>query len=121
MTGILWAVIQQPLLIQPRYPLGKPHHITLQYDVNLEDWQHLVDKEFTVTCHYEAWNGNIQCVAVKLPKWIPCANQHPHISISWKPGISPIESNAMLASRFNYQLVDLQISCKIEFLEWNND
>ena len=116
--GILWAVIQSPLLITPRYPLGKAHHITLQYGVNLEDWQHLLGVEFTATCLYEAWNGNIQCVAIKLPNFIPCANQHPHISISWKPSISPVESNTMLANKFNYKLVDLQVSCKIEFLEW---
>ena len=29
MTGILWAVIQSPLLIQRRYTLGKADHITL--------------------------------------------------------------------------------------------
>lgn len=116
--GILWAVIQQPLLIQPKYPVGSPHHITLQYGVDLKKWNYWVKAEFTATCLYEAWNSNIQCVVVKLPDFIPCQNQNPHISVSWKQGISPIESNSMLASKFNYQLVDLQVKCKIEFLEW---
>jgi len=125
MTGILWAVIKQPLLIQSRYPLGQPHHITLQYGVDLSNWKHLLDKEFTVTCLYEAWNSNIQAIAVKLPTDIPCgsklpcANKQPHISVSWKQGISPVESNNMLATKFNYKLLDLRVSCKIEFLEWN--
>jgi hypothetical protein len=121
MTGILWAVIQSPLLIQRRYTLGKADHITLQYGVNLEDWQHLLGVEFTATCLYEAWNSNIQCVAVKLPESIPCANPHPHITVSWKPGISPVKSNTMLASKFNYQLLNLQVKCKIEFLKWKNN
>ena len=118
MAGILWAVIQSPLLITPRYPLSKADHITLQYRVNLKDWQHLLGVEFTATCLYEAWNSNIQCVAVKLPESIPCANPHPHITVSWKPGISPVESNAMLTSKFKYKLVSLKVNCKIEFMEW---
>lgn len=136
MQGILWAVIQQPaklsdvkqqpakqqpLLITPKYPLGKPHHITLQYGVNLKDWQHLVGKEFTATCLYEAWNSRIQCVAVSLPDSIPCANKHPHITVSWVNGATPIESNAMLVTKFNYQLVDLVINCKIEFYQWKSN
>jgi hypothetical protein len=120
MAGILWAVIQSPLLIQRRYTLGKADHITLQYGVNLEDWQHLLGVEFTATCLYEAWNSNIQCVAVSLPESIPCANLHPHITVSWKPGISPVKSNTMLASKFNYQLLNLQVKCKIEFIKWTN-
>jgi Fungal tRNA ligase phosphodiesterase domain len=119
MTGILWGVIQSPLLIQPRYALGQPHHVTLQFGVDLADWEHLLKKEFTTTCLYEAWNNDIQAIAVKLPSDIPCANQHPHITVSWKQGISPVESNNMLASKFNYKLLDLEVSCKIEFLEWN--
>jgi hypothetical protein len=119
MTGILWAVIQQPLLIKPLYPCGQPHHVTLQYGVDLvEDW---LNKEFTATCLYEAWNGNIQCLAVKLPTDITCQNQHPHITVSWKQGISPVESNTMLASKFNYKLINLPVKCKIEFLKWTNN
>ena len=117
--GILWAVIQQPLLIQPKYPVGSPHHITLQYGVNLEDVCNLLNVEFTATCLYEAWNDNIQCVKVKLPSEVPCANKHPHLSISWKQGISPVESNTMLMTKFNYKLVDLVVNCKTEFLEWS--
>jgi hypothetical protein len=119
MTGILWAVIQQPLLIQPRYSLGQPHHITLQYGVDLTDWVHLLNIEFTANCLYEAWNDNIQAIAVKLPNHVPCGNKQPHISVSWKQGISPVESNYMLTSKFNYKLLNLEVNCKIEFLEWN--
>ena len=119
MTGILWAVIQQPLLIQPRYHLGKPHHITLQYGIKLEEYKHLLNVKFTATCLYEAWNGRIQAITIKLPTDIPCANKHPHITISWKQGISPVESNTMLMTKFNYKLIDLVVDCKTEFLEWN--
>lgn len=118
--GILWAVIQAPLLIPPKYPLSSAHHITLQYGVNLEEYKHLLAKEFSATCLYEAWNGRVQCVAVKLPDYIPCTNKYPHITVSWVQGATPVESNSMLASRFNYKLVDLVVDCKIEFFEWQH-
>ena len=119
--GILWGVIQSPLTIPKRYPYGTPHHITLQFGVEREDWKEWEGVEFEATALYEAWNGKIQAVAVKLPDCIPCANRYPHISVSWRLGVSPVESNSMLNSRFNYQLTGQVIKLKIEFLEWENE
>jgi hypothetical protein len=116
--GILWGVIQSPLIIPSRYPQGQPHHVTLQFGVDRQDWKKWEGLELQTTALYEAWNGNIQAVAVKLPDYIPCANKYPHISVSWKSGVSPVESNAMFASKFNYQLMSQVMNLKIEFLEW---
>ena len=116
--GILWGVIHSPLIITPRYLQGHPHHVTLQFGVERDDWKGLEGVEFEATALYEAWNGKIQAVAVKLPDCIPCANKYPHISVSWQNGISPVESNLMLASKFNHQLIGQAIKLKIEFLEW---
>ena len=116
--GILWGVIQLPLIITPRYSNGKPHHVTLQFGVGRQDWKKWEGLEFEATALYEAWNGKIQAVAVKLPDYIPCANKYPHISVSWQSGVSPVESNAMFASKFNYQLMSQVMNLKIEFLEW---
>jgi hypothetical protein len=116
--GILWGVIQSPLIIPSRYSQGQPHHVTLQFGVDCDDWKQWEGLELQTTALYEAWNGNIQAVAVKLPDYIPCANKYPHISVSWRSKVSPVESNLMLASKFNYQLLSQSIKLKIEFLEW---
>jgi hypothetical protein len=74
--GILWGVIQSSLIIPSRYPQGQPHHITLQFGVDRQDWKQWEGLELQATALYEAWNGNIQAVAVKLPDHIPCANKY---------------------------------------------
>jgi hypothetical protein len=116
--GILWGVIQSPLTITKRYPYGTPHHVTLQFGVEREDWIDWEGKVFLASTLYEAWNGKIQAVALKLPKDIPCQIQTPHISISWCDGIKPYESNTMLASEFDSQIIVSAYKFKIEFLEW---
>jgi hypothetical protein len=116
--GILWGVTQSPVNIAPRYSQGQPHHVTLQFGVERDDWKGWEGVEFEATALYEAWNGKIQAVAVKLPDCSPCANKYPHISVSWQSGVSPVESNAMFASKFNYQLMSQVMNLKIEFLEW---
>jgi hypothetical protein len=118
MKGILWGVIQTPLVITPRYPTGSPHHCTLQFGVEYQNWKQWEGVEFQATTLYEAWDGNIQAVAIQLPDYIPCQNKHPHISVSWCKGISPVRSNTMLASKFEYKLLRQPVTLKIEFLEW---
>jgi hypothetical protein len=87
--------------------------------VHRENWTHWIGEEFQATTLYEAWNGKIQAVAVKLPDHIPCANKYPHISVSWCKGIKPYESNLMLSSKFDYRrLFKQSVKMKIEFLEW---
>jgi hypothetical protein len=116
--GILWGVIQSPLIISPLYPVGSPHHTTLQFGVVRQDWKEWENLEFQATTLYEAWNGNIQAVAIQLPDHIPCRQNNPHISVSWCKGIKPYESNLMLSSKFDYRLFKQSVKMKIEFLEW---
>jgi hypothetical protein len=42
LKGILWAVLRSPLAVLPIFDQGQPHHITLFYDVDKKDWQHLI-------------------------------------------------------------------------------
>lgn len=116
--GILWGVIQTPLIISPLYPVGSPHHTTLQFGVVRQDWKEWENLEFQATTLYEAWNGKIQAVAIQLPDHIPCRQNNPHISVSWCKGIKPYESNLMLSSKFDYRLFKQSVKLKIEFLEW---
>ena len=117
--GILWGVIQTALIIPRRYPVGSPHHCTLQFGVHRENWIDWLGTEFQATALYEAWNGNIQAVAIQLPDYVPCQNKHPHVSVSWCKGIKPYESNLMLSSRFDYKLFNQSVKMKVEFLEWS--
>jgi hypothetical protein len=116
--GILWGVVQEPVNVAPRYPVGQPHHITLRYGVDRDDWNHLEGLEIEAIALYEAWNNRIQAIAVKLPAYIPCQNRYPHISVSWKTGVAPVESNLMLSTKYRYQLMSDTIKLKTEFLEW---
>jgi hypothetical protein len=62
--GILWGVIQSPLIIPSRYSQSQPHHVTLQFRVDCDDWKQWEGLELQTTALYEAWNGNIQAVAL---------------------------------------------------------
>lgn len=118
MKGILWGVLQTPLSTPRRYPLGTPHHVTLQFGVDRDDWKHLEGVVFQATTKLEAWNDKIQTVALELPGDIPCQNRTPHISVSWCEGVKPYESNLMLASDFHSKPLTQTLEFKIEFLVW---
>lgn len=119
MTGILWAVVQSPISLQPRYPSGKPHHITLQYGVERQDWEHAIGLPVTVGVLEECWNDRIQALSVALPTWASCCNPHPHISVSWVEDANPVEANTMLHREHKSAPVNFDyIHCVIEFEEW---
>jgi hypothetical protein len=119
--GILWAVLQQPIEIPPRYPNGQPHHITLFYGVERKDWAHWEGLEFEATLQQECWNDRVQALCVWMRSDIPCGNAHPHITVSWIDGAEANESNAMLAGVHRVQpLPDgtaRSVRCRIEFQE----
>jgi hypothetical protein len=118
MTGILWAVLKTPLTVQPLYPEGSPHHITLQYGVERGPWEEIIGLPMTVGAVAECHNARIQAIAVALPTWVQCQNPHPHITVSWVPGAQPVESNAMLAGEHHKAAVDYPIHTTIEWVEW---
>lgn len=117
-SGILWGVLAAPLAVRGKYSNGQPHHVTLQFGVDRADWEQWIGLEFEATATVEAWNGRVQAIALKLPDHIPCANQHPHVTVSWLTKASPVESNEMLGSRYSYRLFNQVVQFKIEFLEW---
>ena len=116
--GILWAVLAHPILVPRRFQVGEPHHITLVFGATLDDWQHLIGRQFEAEVTGEAWNEKIQALQVSLPDWVHCQNAHPHISVSWAKGVTPVESNSMLEGSHNLQEVSFKVSCVIEFLAW---
>lgn len=125
MKGILWATPTTIIQVDPRY-LIKPQaqHLTLQYGVELHPFYSCwLGYEFLANLKSETWNGSIQAIAVELPFHVRhlCQNQQPHITLSWQEGCQPVQANRMLATKFNYRLLNRNVNLRIEFLEWKND
>jgi 2'-5' RNA ligase len=73
----------------------------MQFDVERsEQYQILEDRDFMILIPSVTYDENIQALRVILPKQITqlCQNDHPHITLSYREGIEPHQSNDMLAS-----------------------
>jgi hypothetical protein len=119
--GILWALPQSLLPPYDRHhPNGEPHHITLQYGADKQAWLGWLDIVFTAEIYEEAWDEHVQAFRVRLTSGTPCANPHPHITISWADGRLPADANRMLADmHFSRPIaVPALVSFRIEFHEW---
>jgi hypothetical protein len=124
--GIFWAVLQQPIAIQQRYPNGTPHHITLQYGVERSDWEWAIGQEFEAIIWEEVWSDRIQALRVHVTQsLVLCCNAYPHITVSWVDGAEPVESNTLLAelaAGVRHQFIPWNprqhVPCRIEFHEW---
>lgn len=120
MTGILWAVLQDTLSVRPLYSEGSPHHATLFYGVERKAWEEIIGLPMTISGIGLAHDSRIQAIRVVLPTWCPCQNPAPHVTVSWQPGVQPVEANAMLAAGDRIETdFDLAIHTRIEFLEWS--
>lgn len=118
--GIVWAVVQKPIEVKKFFPNGEPHHITLQYGVERDNCFLVGSAEFDAIATAICWNEKIQAILVRLPWWVPCCNEHPHISVSWCDGVAPVASNEMLKGPHFRMGFDAVIPVKIEFLEWES-
>lgn len=113
--SILWAVLSEPLPIQPRFEIMKGHHITLVYSAEVEQYFAWVGKVFEATVTAEAWNNRIQAVRVKLPDGIPCTSVTPHITVSRISEAESLESNVMLLKPLQEVPVSFTVIARIEF------
>lgn len=118
MRGILWAVLQEPIAVPPIYDQGSPHHITLFYDVEKKKYAHLIGEEFNTFSTAVCYNDDIQALACDIPSRIP-HKPNPHITISYREGVEPSASNAMLVSGDrSISRVAIPLKLKIEFFEF---
>ena len=117
--GILWAVLQEPIAVLPIFPQGKPHHITLFYDVVKTQYEHLIDTEFEATAIANIWNKDIQALSILMPDSIPY-KRNPHITVSYHDGIAPSASNNLLVNDCDRVIAPYtqKLSFKIEFFEF---
>ena len=117
--GILWAVLQEPIAVLPIFTHGKPHHITLFYNVVCADWEHMIGAEFEATAIANIYNKDIQAIAVLMPDEIP-HKANPHITVSYREGIEPSASNDLLKNDSDRVIAPFtqKLKCKIEFFEF---
>ena len=117
MRGILWAVLQEPIAVLPIYDKGSPHHITLFYDVEKKKYEHLIGEEFNTFSTAVCYNDDIQALACDIPSRIP-HKPNPHITISYREGVEPSASNAMLKGDHTGVDFVIPLKLKIEFFEF---
>lgn len=119
MKGILWAVLQEPIAVLPIFDHGCPHHITLFFNVDKAQYQHLIGTELEATAIANIWNKDIQAIAVLMPEGIP-HKPNPHISVSWREGIAPMASNELLVNDCDRIIESFtqKLKLKIEFFEF---
>ena len=119
MRGILWAVLQQPIVVLPIFKNGKPHHITLFYDVDKTQYQHLIGTEFKATAIFNIWNKDIQAIAMLMPQDIP-HKANPHITVSYREGIESVASNDLFKRDDDRVIAPYsqKLNFKIEFFEF---
>jgi hypothetical protein len=114
MKGILWLTIPSALKdfaqIKPIYPNGNPHHITLVFGTEEYIFKNVIGKKVFVLAYENCWNDRIQAVRV---------NRHPHITVSYAPGVEPKESNIMLASEHQSNKVSFSFHAIVEFHKWS--
>jgi hypothetical protein len=117
--GILWAVLQQSIAVPAIHPLGKPHHITLFYDVEKIQYQHLIDTEFEATAIANLWNKDIQAIAIWMPDDVP-HKPRPHITVSYCEGVEPVASNELMKCDDDRVIAPFtqKLKFKIEFFEF---
>jgi hypothetical protein len=116
--GILWGYFPNLVKVSRRYPYGCPHHVTLKRGIFLEEHCDFIGKRFSAIATQLCWNDRIEAIAVKLPEWVPCTIEYPHITVSWVAGAKPVESNTMLATKYSYLNLDEKIDVVIDFLAW---
>lgn len=115
--GILWAVLQEPIAVPPIYDQGSPHHITLFYDVEKKKYEHLIGQEFNTFSTANCWNADIQALLCDIPSRIP-HKPFPHITVSYREGVEPSASNAMLKGDHAGDDFVIPLKLKIEFFEF---
>ena len=117
--GILWAVLQEPITVLPIFNQGSPHHITLFYDVDSNQYQHLIGTEFEADAIANLYNKDIQAIAVLMPPHIP-HKPNPHITVSYREGIQPVASNELLLNDSDRVITPFvqRLKLKIEFFEF---
>ena len=117
--GMIWAVpvMRGEFKGLPRRYKNKPgqEHITLFYDVGIQERAQMIGVRFSVLPVEIVYNGKVEAMVVRLPEGIAHqCRRFPHITLSWEDGFEPNDSNAMLASK-EYSVADYPNRGSIQF------
>ena len=120
MKGILMAKAPKAVLLDevaPRYAEVDADHVTLRFKVAEREVSHWVGRAFKARVTGEAWNDEIQAVRVELPYDLAqlCENDHPHITISRRPGVGAKHSNAMLEAPAHEAPLEFELDFRVVF------
>ena len=119
MKGILWlSLTGQNSPVEAIYNPANHLHVTIQFNVDLSEVEHLLGRQVMVHVYEDCHNGRIQALRVELPSEFHtlCSNECPHMTISHLPNVRPVESNAMLESEQHDSLpLDLVLATVAEF------
>lgn len=118
MKGILMATVVKEAVLAvapPRYELVAAHHLTLRFRVSAQPYQAWIGQTCTARVTGEAWNDDIQAIRVTLPEAIAalCENAHPHVTVSYRTGVTPKRSNAMLAAPAHERALDAELAFEV--------
>lgn len=120
MKGILWITLNSNDLPQGRYEIRPHSHVTLQFNVEHENVKHLLHQRvelFGASLHHSDDLG-IEAITILLPEeWKQlCNNRVPHITLSHRQGVKPVQSNAMLHGKhFMFPQLNLELEGVTEF------
>jgi Fungal tRNA ligase phosphodiesterase domain len=118
MKGILWLTLQGQISpVEAIYNPANHLHVTIQFNVEHSEVEHLLGREVMVYAYSNCSNGRIQALRVELPEEFHtlCGNECPHMTISHLPNVRPVESNVMLQSDHNSLACDLVLATVAEF------
>lgn len=91
--------------MEPVHPELASHlHITMQFRVPLtEEIRQILGNQYEIQILENCWDDDIQALTVRLPDSLAemCRNPHPHMTVSMREGIRPVQSNQMLSSSHN--------------------
>jgi hypothetical protein len=123
--GILWVVLAKNAKVEllkytpPMYSVHFAHHVTLFYGIELsEEYRPLIGMAQKIKIKNNCYNDIVQAVEVDIN--LKSKNTNPHITISAKEGVEPVESNIMLQSEhISIPLPnDIELEGIVEFKEF---
>jgi hypothetical protein len=118
MKGILWLSIPaQDCPVSPTYSRAKHLHVTLQFGAEMADFAHLIGQEVAVKATSICRNGRIEALKIVLPEEFRyiCQNEVPHMTISHRADVRPVESNAMLQDEHIEENINFDMLTIVEF------
>ncbi|MEM1312159.1 MAG: hypothetical protein AAGF07_01710 [Patescibacteria group bacterium] len=126
--GIVWATLadssvkklQEVIKLPQGFNPPEHFHVTLYFGVFKAPYENLIGKKVKISISKYCYNENVIAIPADLTgTGLKSQNEVPHITWGLATGISPVESNKMLASaHFNETIPLTEVDLEVQFLEW---